>query len=87
MATTNISNFRKNLFELTDNIINYNEPLTVTSKSGNVVVMSEEEYRGIVETIYLSAVPEMEENLLKLKGASTESDEFVPEGEVNWDEL
>lgn len=87
MSTTNISNFRKNLFELTDNIINYNEPLTVTSKSGNVVVMSEEEYRGIVETIYLSAIPEMEENLLKLKGAPTGSDEFVPENEVDWDEL
>ncbi|MDE7440401.1 MAG: type II toxin-antitoxin system Phd/YefM family antitoxin [Clostridia bacterium] len=87
MSTTNISNFRKNLFELTDNIINYNEPLTVTSKSGNVVVMSEEEYRGIVETIYLSAIPNMEESLLKLKATPTDSDEFVPESGVNWDEL
>ena len=87
MSTTNISNFRKNLFELTDNVINYNEPLTVTSKSGNVVVMSEEEYRGIVETIYLSAIPGMESNLLKLKATPTDSDEFVSEEEVNWDEL
>lgn len=87
MSTTNISNFRKNLFELTEQIINYNEPLTVTSKSGNVVVLSEEEYRGIVETIYLSSVPHMEEQLVKLKNAPTDSEEFVPEDEVNWDEL
>lgn len=87
MSTTNISNFRKNLFELTEQIINYNEPLTVTSKSGNVVVISEEEYRGIVETIHLSSIPGMEEQLIKLKNSPTDSEEFVPESEVCWDEL
>lgn len=85
MSTTNISNFRKNLFELTEQIINYNEPLTVTSKSGNVVVMSEEEYRGIIETIHLSSIPGMEEKLVKLKNTPTDADEFVPEDEVSWD--
>ena len=87
MSTTNISNFRKNLFEFTEQIINYNEPLTVTSKSGNVVVLSEEEYRSIVETIYLSVVPGLEERLVTLKNTPTDSAEFVSEDEVSWDEL
>lgn len=87
MSTTNISNFRKNLFDLTEQVINYNEPLTVTSKSGNVVILSEEEYRGIVETIYLSSVPNMEKELVRLKNTPTNSEEFISEDEVNWDEL
>ncbi len=85
MSTTNISNFRKNIFDLTEQVINFNEPLTVTSKSGNVVILSEEEYRGIVETIYLSAIPGMEEELVKLKNTPTNSEEFVSENEVSWE--
>ena len=85
MSTTNISNFRKNIFDLTEQVINFNEPLTVTSKSGNVVILSEEEYRGIVETIYLSAIPGMEEELVKLKNSPTNSEDFVSENEVSWE--
>lgn len=87
MSTTNISNFRKNLFDLTEQVINFNEPLTVTTKSGNIVIMSEEEYRGIVETIYLSSVPGMEKELIRLKNTPADSEEFVSEDEVDWNDL
>lgn len=87
MSTTNISNFRKNLFEFTEQVINFNEPLTVTSKSGNVVVLSEEEYNGFLETLFLTSIPGMEEDLVRMKNTPSDSEEFTPESEVNWDEL
>ena len=85
MSTTNISSFRKNLFEYTENVIRFNDPLTITSKNGNFVVLSEEEYKGIMETLYLSSVPGMESELMRLKNTPSDAEEFIPESEVNWD--
>ena len=36
-----------------DNIIKYNEPLNISTKNGNAIVLSEEEYNSLIETIYL----------------------------------
>ena len=41
MSITNATALRKNLFGTIDNVITYNEPVTITSKSGNVVMVSE----------------------------------------------
>lgn len=87
MSITNISNFRKNLFEFTEQVINFNEPLTVTSKSGNIVILSEEDYNAFIETLYIVSVPGMEEELTRLKNTPSDSNEFISEEEVNWDEL
>ena len=53
MTVTNISLLRKNLFGSIDNVIEYNDPITVSTKSGNAVIISESEYRAMLETIYL----------------------------------
>ena len=53
MTNTNITNFRNNLFKMLDGVIKWGEPLNVSTKSGNAVVLSEEEYRGLIETMYI----------------------------------
>ena len=53
MAVTNISVLRKNLFSSIDNVIEYNDSITVSTKSGNAVIISEAEYNAMIETIYL----------------------------------
>ena len=53
MAVTNISVFRKNLFSSIDNVIEYNDSITVSTKNGNAVIISEAEYNAMLETIYL----------------------------------
>lgn len=53
MAVTNISVLRKNLFSSIDNVIEYNDSITVTTKNGNAVIISEAEYNAMLETIYL----------------------------------
>ena len=53
MAVTNISVLRKNLFSSIDNVIEYNDSITVNTKKGNAVIISEAEYNAMMETIYL----------------------------------
>lgn len=53
MAITNISVLRKNLFSSIDNVIEYNDSITVNTKKGNAVIISEAEYNAMLETIYL----------------------------------
>ena len=53
MAVTNISVLRKNLFSSIDNVIEYNDSITVSTKNGNAVIISEVEYNAMMETIYL----------------------------------
>ena len=53
MAVINISVLRKNLFSSIDNVIEYNDSITVSTKNGNAVIISEAEYNAMLETIYL----------------------------------
>ena len=53
MAVTNISVLRKNLFSSIDNVIEFNDSITVSTKKGNAVIISEAEYNAMLETIYL----------------------------------
>ena len=65
-----------------ENTIRYNEPLSIISKTGNAVVLSEEEYNSLVETLYLNSIPGMKEKLVE--GLNTPLDDTVPEEEVVW---
>ena len=53
MSVTHISVLRKNLFNTIDNVIEYNDSITVSTKKGNAVIISEDEYNAMLETIYL----------------------------------
>lgn len=55
MSVTSISVLRKNLFSTFDNVIDYNDAITVSTKKGNAVILSEAEYNAMLETIYLSS--------------------------------
>ena len=53
MATTNVTELRKNLFSTVDSVIKFNEPVQVTTKNGNAILLSEEDYNALLETVYL----------------------------------
>lgn len=56
-------NFRKQIFELIDQTVKYNEPINISTKNGNAVLISEEDYNNLVETMYLNSIPGMSEKL------------------------
>lgn len=82
MLNTNITNFRKNIFGLLEQTIKYNEPVNISTKDGNAVIISEEDYNGLMETLYLCSVPGMKEKIVE--GLNTPLNESLPENEVEW---
>jgi PHD/YefM family antitoxin component YafN of YafNO toxin-antitoxin module len=62
--------------------IKYNEPVNISTKDGNAVIISEEDYNGLMETIYLSSIPNMKERITE--GMNTPVSECIPENEVQW---
>lgn len=82
MLNTNITNFRKNIFSLLEQTIKYNEPVNISTKDGNAVILSEEDYLGLIETLNLSSLPGMKEKIMA--GLDTPLGECVPEEEVEW---
>lgn len=82
MTNINITNFRKDIYELLEQTIKYNEPINISTKNGNAVVLSEEDYNGLMETVYLLSVPRMKEKLLE--GKDTPLEDCIKEDEVEW---
>ena len=82
MINTNVTHFRKNVSTLLEQTLKFNEPIHVSTRNGNVVVLSEDDYRGILETMEMNANPVMKQKLLE--GKDTPLSECIPESEVEW---
>ena len=63
MTNTNATNFRKNLFEYLNLAIDFNDIINVNTKKGNDVIISEDEYNSLTETLYLTSIPGMKDRL------------------------
>ncbi len=82
MINMNITNFRKQVFSVLEQTIKFNEPVNISTKDGNAVVLSEEDYNGLMETLYLSSVPNMKERIIE--GMNTPVSECVSKDEAQW---
>lgn len=82
MTNTNITNFRKDIYNLLEQTIKYNEPINISTKNGNAVILSEEDYNSIMETLYIMSVPNLKDEIIKR--ANDKNEEFVSESEVDW---
>ena len=82
MSTINVTNFRNNIFEYLTQTIKYNQPLNISTKDGNAVVLSEDDYLGLMETLYLISKTGMAENLIA--GKNTDIADCVSADEVDW---
>ena len=82
MTNTNITNFRKDIYNLLEQTIKYNEPINISTKNGNAVVLSEEDYNSLMETLYIMSVPNLKNEIVKRANDSEE--EYVDESEVDW---
>lgn len=82
MTNTNITNFRNNVFEYINQAIEFNDIINISTKNGNAVILSEEDYNGLVETLYLSGNPQVKKDILD--GAATPLADCIPESEIEW---
>lgn len=82
MLNTNITTFRKNVFSMLEQTVRYNETLNISTKDGNAIILSEDDYRSLMETVSLLSIPGMRDKLLE--GRETPLADCVPESEVEW---
>jgi prevent-host-death family protein len=65
MTTVSATEARKNLYRLLDNVNESHEPLQISGKRGKAVLISEEDWRSIQETLYLLSIPGMRQSIRK----------------------
>jgi len=82
MLNINITNFRKNIFAVLEQTIKFNEPVNISTKDGNAVILSEEDYNGLIETLHLSNLPGMKEKITE--GLQTPVSKCIAEDKVQW---
>lgn len=82
MLNTNATTFRKNIFGMLEQVIKFNEPVNISTKDGNAVVISESDYNSLMETLYLYSVPGMREKIVE--GMNTPANECLSTDEVDW---
>lgn len=72
MRTINITSARKELYSLVEAVNCDSVPVLITGKNGNAVLISEEYWNAIQETLYLTSIPGMAESLIQGKESSLE---------------
>ena len=63
MPTLSATEARSKLYRLIDEASLTHEPIVITGKRGNAVLISEDDWRSIQETIYLLNMPGMRESI------------------------
>ena len=75
MKTISPSAARADFYQVIKNVMKTTVPVRISSKEGTVVLLSEEEYEGLLETATLCAIPGLEKSLL-------EADKDIKKGKV-----
>ena len=63
MQTLTASEARANLYRLIDQTAESHQPIVISGKRGNAVLISSEDWDAIQETLYLLSVPGMRESI------------------------
>jgi len=63
MATLTATEARKRLYSLVDDVAESHDPIQIVGKRNSAVLVSEEDWRAVQETLYLSSIPGMRESI------------------------
>ena len=77
MRTINVTKARADLYNLLLETAESHEPIQITGKQTNAVLLAEDDWRAIQETLYLSSIPGMRESIIEgLKTPVEETEEL-----------
>ena len=65
-----------------EQVIKCNQPVNTRTKDGHAVMISEADYRSLIETLYVSSVPGLKEQILA--GMKEPLSDSQPADEVTW---
>ena len=80
MTVIKASEARARLYRLIDEAASSHEPVFITGKRSNAVLVSEEDWRSIQETLYLLSIPGMRESIVE--GLKTPVEKCA--GDLEW---
>jgi prevent-host-death family protein len=65
MPTLTVTDARANLFKLLDQVAKSHEPILITGKRSNAILISEDDWRAIEETLFLLNIPGMRASIIE----------------------
>jgi antitoxin YefM len=77
MTVLKVSEARANLYQLIDEAAHSHQPVLITGKRNNAVLVSEDDWRAVQETLYLVSIPGMRDSILE--GLQTPTSECAEE--------
>ncbi len=80
MTTLNATEARANLYSLIDEASHTHKPILITGKRANAVLLSEEDWNAINETLFLVSIPDMRNSIRE--GMETDLNEC--DRELDW---
>ncbi len=80
MTTITATEARKQLYKLVDDVSDTHEPVQIIGKRGNAVLVGEDDWRAVQETLFLVSIPGMRESIIE--GMATPPEEL--DTELRW---
>jgi antitoxin YefM len=77
VTTITATHARTKLYTLIDELADSHQPIQITGKRSNAVLISEDDWRSIQETLYLTSIRGMKESIVK--GLKTPADKCAKE--------
>ena len=83
MKAVNVTNARNNIYQLLSDVNTNSQPITIINNRGkNGVLISEDDWNAIQETLYLHSIPGLAESIVE--GRNTCIEDCLSENEVKW---
>ncbi len=83
MTAISATKARENLYQLISDVNTSNSAITITNNRGkNAVILSEDDWNAVQETLYLMSVPGLTESLME--GGKEAIEDCLSEDEVEW---
>ena len=83
MTAISVTKARENIYQILADVNVNSQPVTITNNKGkNGVLIGEEDWNAIQETLYLNSVPGLMESIIS--GGNTPLEECLSEDEVDW---
>ena len=80
MTTITAPKARGNLYSLINEVRESHEPIQITGKHGNAVLISEEDWRSIRETLFLHSVPGLVDSIKQARAEGLDQ----ASGDLKW---
>jgi antitoxin YefM len=82
METLSISEARANLFKLVKQVSQFHKPIHIHGRHNNAVLLSEEDFNALQETLYIMKMPGLYQDLKE--GLEAAVEDCIPDKDLKW---